>query len=105
MATITNFGDENLPMLSVDVVMTHREKESDTAFFEIEFLEGVLKTRKLLIGEFVFSDTSDEVSYSATFEDETEDTNNELLADNIELIRNVVTAILTEAMEIDEGED
>ena len=107
MATVTNFNNENLPMMNVDVVMSSYEQDEPTPFFELEFLEGHLKGRKLLLGEFGFEyedvpDGEVSASYSVAFEGESQEANDEIVADNVEFIREIVSSLLEEVARIGE---
>ena len=106
MATVTNFGNENLPMMNVDVVMTSYEKDEPSPFFELEFLDGKLAGQKMVMGEFDFScedgEDDGEVSYSVAFEDKTKDENDTMVADNVELIRTIATSIMEEVVRLAE---
>ena len=109
MTMVTNFGNENLPMFNVDVVMTSYEQDDPSPFFELEFLEGNLKGKKLLMGEFDFSgecgsiDEAD-VSYSVAFEGLDDNENDIIIADNVELIKQIAASILEEVVRLAEEE-
>lgn len=101
---ITNFEIENAPMMEVDTVMARIKDEEPSTHLEITFLEGKLKGKVLLLGEWSF-DVPDEfadegnTSFNAIFVDFTTEESDVLIADNAQLISEIARAIITEAVE------